>query len=69
MVSLVEQHGREAIVGKAYQEYVRELDDNLLKFVEFDIHQGIPDRRAECLNAFSSDRMPWNAIREHCSAY
>jgi hypothetical protein len=41
LVSLVEQEGREAIVGQAYVEYVQQLQDPEIKFVEFDIHQGL----------------------------
>lgn len=41
LVSLVEQSGREAIVGSTYVQYViNELNDPLIKFQAFDIHQG-----------------------------
>jgi hypothetical protein len=41
LVSLVEQHGREAIIGVAYRDYVKEMADVQVQLEEFDVHQGM----------------------------
>lgn len=64
IVSLVEQTGREAIVGSAYRQYVEELSDEQVKFVDFDIHQGTQERERRVV-LFLQSRVSSAALTDH----
>jgi hypothetical protein len=38
--SLVEKEGREGIIATAYRSYLHELNNENIRMIEFDVHQG-----------------------------